>query len=310
MPSKPLNMSCSSPDLPDLFMRVETSQLFAAGLPESLTVDDEEQAVTADWIAACVARARYKAFASWSESHDPFLAYLVGHIVKASCSRVQYDEGTVIALLENLPFELATFGSIHEAWFSRSDFPGPGFGDLHSPLGWACAFRGAGHQRLVSRRWLEYGPWRLVRGEHDTSFVQFHALQADADTAFQQARAGHARMGISDIGGFIQSDYVYTHPVEGLYVPEEKRLRVLVHRRKVSQREMLDACAARLYQALGAERPLASIAYVFAVEAEALEHLHELWLRELECWTFVDGREVRIDLAYQPPMKAEPDWVE
>src|SRR5262245_38577060 len=161
---------------------------------------------------------------------------------------------------------------MHLEWSDRPDFPGPGFSDLHFPLGWACAFRGEGHDRLVSRRWLEFGPWRLLRGDNDVSFVQFHDLDADPDIAFAQARLRHERMGITATGGLIQSEYVYTQPIDGLYAPEECRLRILVHGREVSQLEMLDACAARHYQALGPGRPLKSIAYVFADEGEARFH--------------------------------------
>jgi hypothetical protein len=310
MPSKPLNVSCSGANLQEVLVRVEASRLFASGPPQSLSVDDQEQPATSDWIARWVSRCRRELFASWREGHDPFISYSVGRVVKAVCGAAQYDKVKVLACLESWPCELASFGAIHRTWSARSDFPGPGFGDLHFPLGWACAFRGAGHERLVSRRWLEFGPWRLMRGGHDTSFVQFHSLDADADTAFLQARAGHERMGISDVGGFIQSGYVYTFPLDGVYCPQEKRLRVLVHGRTVSQLEMLDACAARLYQVLGPQRPVESIAYVFADEAEAAAHLHELWLRELECWTIVNGQEVRIDITYQPPPKVEPEWGE
>lgn len=310
MPFRSLNVSCSDANPQEMLVRVEASHLFTSGPPKSLSVDDEEKPVAPGWIERWAPRCRRELFASWSESHDPFISYAVGHVVKAACSSVQYDEAKIFAWLENLPFELASFGTIHQSWYSRNDFPRVGFGDLHCPLGWACGFRGAGHKRLVSRRWLEFGPWRLMRGANDTSFVQFHSLDVDPDTAFLQARQGHGRMGIADHGGVIQSDYVYTYPVDGLYTREDKRLRVLVHGRSVSQLEMLDACAARLYQPLGPERPLKSIAYIFADEAEALAHLHELWLRELECWTFINGGEVRIDLTYRPPPTAQPGWIE
>ena len=175
-------------------------------------------------------------------------------------------------------------------------------------LGWGCAFKGAGHNRLVSRRWLDFGPWRLIRGTNDVSMVQFHDLGADAPTALEQAKPGHERMGISDTGGFIQTAYVYAHKIDGLYSQEERKLRILIHGREVSEREMLDACAVRHYQALGADSPIDSIAYVFAVEAEARAHLHELWLRELECWAFIGGCEERLDLDYHPAPD-KPSWV-
>jgi hypothetical protein len=155
---------------------------------------------------------------------------------------------------------------------------------------------------------LEYGPWRVIRIPDDITFIQFHDLTADAETALEQAKPGHERMGISDFGGFLQTDYVYEYKPIGPYVPEERKLKIIVHGRDVTQTEMLDACAARHYQALGSERPLDNIAYIFMEEEPARAHLHELWLRELECWAIIEGREVRLDTDYHPtPVK--PEWV-
>jgi len=86
-------------------------------------------------------------------------------------------------------------------------------------------------------------------------------------------------------------------------------LKVVVHGRAVSQCEMLDACAARVYQPLGPDKPLAQVAYVFMTEDQARAYLHELWLRGLECWAIVEGREVRLDDSYEPGPPPKPDWV-
>jgi hypothetical protein len=40
---------------------------------------------------------------------------------------------------------------------------------------------------------------------------------------------------------------------------------------------------------------------VFIQESEARQNLYELWLREIECWTYLDGVETRIDEDYSPP---------
>ena len=300
MHMRPLRVSLSGPDLQELLEDVEASQWFTSGPPKYLSVDDKPQPPIADWIGRWVPHCRRSVFADW-EYNETFLAYMHDFVVKGSNSSMKFDTTEVVSWLAALPFEIAAFGPVHPSWGTRATFPGPGFGDLHEPLGWACAFRGDGHKRLVSRRWLEFGPWRLIRGDNDISFVEFHTLETDADAAYAQARPGHERMGISDEGGFIQSDYVYTYPIDGLYEPQEHRLKILVHGREVSQLEMLDACAARLYQALGPQRPLDSVAYVFADATVAQAHLRELWLRELECWTFVDGRETRLDVSYRPP---------
>ncbi len=93
-------------------------------------------------------------------------------------------------------------------------------------------------------------------------------------------------MGISNHGGFIQTDYVDEHDLKGLYEPGRKRHKIIVHGREVTQCEMLDAAALRHYRKGDPDRPLDSIAYVFAVPEEAHAHLHELWLRDIEVWTF------------------------
>ncbi|MGM0554948.1 MAG: hypothetical protein ACQEVA_01075 [Myxococcota bacterium] len=186
---------------------------------------------------------------------------------------------------------------------------GYGFGDGHASLGWMCAFKGAGHERLVSRRWLEWGPWLLLRGPNDLSVVLFHDPQADWRSALTQCRPGHERMGISDRGGFIQTDFVYEYGVDGRYIPEERLLRITVLDRELTQTEMLEACAVRHYNQLGEDRPVERVAYFFIDPEQARDHLHELWLRELECWTVIDGREVRLDDDYDPGEPDRPDWV-
>jgi hypothetical protein len=307
MSVKPLQVSLAGPDLQDLFRRVEASHELFSGAVTFLSVDDQAREVSLDWLERWLPRCRRNVFARHGESFESFLDYSKDHVVKASAPAADYNAARILKWLEGLPFSVASFGAIYSAWDFRDNFPGPSFADLHFPLGWACAFQGLGHRRLVSRRWLEFGPWRLIRGRNDTSLVQFHDLNADSDTAFAQARPGHERMGISDSGGFLQSNYVYTYPVEGIYETEQRRLKILIHGRPVSQLEMTDACAARVNQALGPDRPLNSIAYVFADPDEAAAHLKELWLRELECWTFTQGREVRIDVDYSPP-NDRPEW--
>jgi hypothetical protein len=47
---------------------------------------------------------------------------------------------------------------------------------------------------------------------------------------------------------------------------------------------------------------------VFLEEQNAERHLHELWLRELECRAVVGGREVRLDTDYHPAPD-KPEWV-
>jgi hypothetical protein len=216
----------------------------------------------------------------------------------------------VLAWLQDLPFELASFGTSYPDWLNPiHPYEAPSFSQFHLPHGWASAFKGAGFRRLVSRRWLDFGPWKQHKGTNDTQLIQFHQLDIDATQALDQAKPGHQMMGIDDEGGFIQKNYVYKFDNKGLYVTDEKKLKVIVHGSDISARQMLDACAARHYQALGADKPLDNVAYVFMEEEKAVKHLHPIWLRGLECRTIRAGKEIRLDDTYQPkPIK--PDWIQ
>jgi hypothetical protein len=50
------------------------------------------------------------------------------------------------------------------------------------------------------------------------------------------------------------------------------------------------------------------VAFVFVEEANARRHLHDLWLRGLECRWMSPRGEVRLD-HYDAPPPAPPDWV-
>jgi len=73
----------------------------------------------------------------------------------------------------------------------------------------------------------------------------------------------------------------------------------------VEEGEMLEACALRLYQPI--EVPVDNVAYVFMTEEAARAHLHELWLRGLECRALIAGRETRLDNDYAPHPDP-PEW--
>lgn len=208
--------------------------------------------------------------------------------------------------LASVPFELAAFRAYHlewrTPWDTKSDAAPPsyGFADGHWSHGWACAFRGTGHERLVSRRWLDFGPWRVHRGAHDTSLVELHDVEADAAASHAQCVRSHRRMGGSVEGGFIQSHPPLPARAPGDYLPSTRQLRIPVYGREVTQHEMLDARTIVKVQALGPDRPLTGATYVFAEEAAARAHLHELWLRELGCVTYVNGVETDLAAAYAP----------
>ena len=213
-----------------------------------------------------------------------------------------------LSWLQRLDFKWAAFGQLWEWW--ENGYSAPTFADGHPRHGWACAFKGEGHKRLVSRRWLEWGPWRLIRDEsHDISFVQFHDLEADATTALEQAKPGHQRMGIHKLGGFLQTGYCYWRPPKGIYIESERRLDIVITPgRTVPQLEMSDAAAARNLGHFA--QPVDSICYIFYDEEQAREHLHEMWLRELQVyWINMEGEKVRLDDSYDPGQPVKPDWV-
>ncbi|MEO7731823.1 MAG: hypothetical protein ABIY55_12675 [Kofleriaceae bacterium] len=225
-----------------------------------------------------------------------------------------FDQLTqVVDRIFELPFYLADFGTLfREAW-DEADYPRWGFGRSHIDHGWGCAFRGAGHDRLVSRRWLDFGPWRVIRRPNDTTFIQFHDLAiTDPVAAYEQAKVGHQRMGIDPIGGYIQGiDLDVIAAVRGVYQPAERTLEIVVGPgNSVRQQDMRVACGLRLHHRL--TKPTTDrvdhVAYVFMAREDAQAHLHELWLRELQCW-YVDERgKHRLDASYQPTPQP-PAWV-
>jgi hypothetical protein len=178
----------------------------------------------------------------------------------------------------------------------------------------------------------------VIRRPDDTTFVQFHDLAvSDPEAAWAQAKPGLERMGYSPIGGWalthvkdldrervgraiggaLGEHLRTTKPpdiaakVGGLYRPDVRTLDIVVPQgNAVEQQHMLHACELRLFHRL--TKPtvdrIDTIAYVFIDKADAYANLHELWLRELECW-YIDGHgKHRIDDNYRPTPKP-PDWV-
>jgi len=200
-----------------------------------------------------------------------------------------------------------------------------GFDNGHYSHGWMCAFRGEGHDSLVSRRWLDHGPWALIRDEeHDISLILFHDPdERDPYIQAEQALPGHIRMGNHDEGGFIREGvdpetgafratggYRFRNDLQGIYVAADRTFRIIVTGRDVSQREMLDAAAYRLHQRDDPDHPVDNVAFIFMEAERAHAHLHQLWLRELQCRTIVAGEEVRLDADYHAEPPTPPEWVQ
>ncbi len=222
------------------------------------------------------------------------------------------DVHEVMRLLLSLPFERAAFLDLYENW-APEGYNWAQFHESHYPFGWACAFRGAGHDALVSRRWLDFGPWRVLRGPGDTTLVQFHELGVDAATALAQAAPGHARMGWSHDGDGGMAGGYGSLTITGEYWPAERLFEVHVREpREITSQEINEALAIRRRRRHHehAGSPVERVAYVFASPALAEPHLHALWLRELEVWAFRDGHKVRLDLDHVPNVPPRPGWVQ
>lgn len=309
--------SVAGPQPRDIARQVVDYPAFAGALPLCLWINDEEEPVVPQWkqrllSGTTTSWARLNAFED-TQFHQIAIrakSDLVTFSIRDGFSTVE----EALALVEPLPFELTVFGSIFRQW-AKEDYDRFGVGRSMVDHGWGCVFRGKGHDRLVSRRWLDFGPWRVLRRPKDTTFIQFHDLAiTDPAEAYEQAKAGHERMGNSPIGGYIQSyiEGLLKGVGDGLYIAESRLREIVVAPGiEVSQGQMLCNAALRLYYRLNpsAQQPVDRIAYVFMDMDDARAHLHELWLRELECWAFNDhGQKVRLDLDYHPTPNP-PDWV-
>jgi hypothetical protein len=224
----------------------------------------------------------------------------------------------VLDLIAPVPWTLASFHTTHFDWNSQeredegTDYLGPPIGKLHYSLGWACAFKGEGHKHLASRRILDYGPWHVIRDEaNDITLVQFYDLNADADTALEQAKPGHLLMGDYAHGALMTDDNPFYGDLKGLYQATKRKLEIVVAFRDLPLTEIIDACKAKYAQSLGPREPIDNVAFIFtASEEEARKYLFDIWLRGLECWAFINGLPVRIDEDYTPPPPQKPEWVQ
>ena len=279
--------------------------------PLRLRIDEIEHPINQEWPWEMLGATRH-AFASWTpEWEDWRTCWQLGIRIYSKRLTVTIPEAfstieEALAILEPLPFAVCSLGTVFpDEWGpDREQF---GFGDAHLSHGWGCAFRGVGHDLLVSRRWLDFGPWRAIHRPGDLTLIQFHDLDVDPDTAYTQGHPGHDRIGISDDGGFLQLPYPFVQDVGGLYAADARTLEIVVPPGgRVEQARMQDACAVRYMHRIEAprERPIERISYVFLDDADARAHLHELWLRELECWVVDGGGKRRLDLDYHPtPVK-------
>jgi hypothetical protein len=304
-----LTFSIEGDDLEKLVHEIVASSLFEGSLPIKVWVDNKAYKIGRNWIHETLEEFDIVVDAQWDERWY-FISCDIDGIIKVSIPEFPNDAHLVLQILAPMSWTLISFDGLHEEWYPEErPYIGYSLDYGHFPLGWGCAFKGKGHDQLVSRRWLYQGPWLYLCGEHDTTLIQFHDLNADSDTALKQAKTGHERMASPYIGGYVPSDYKYQHDLRGLYFPDQRKQKIITIDREVTQKEMLDARALVIRQDPESDTPIDSIAYIFVEsKAAAQPYLHELWLRGLECWAIDDGIEMRLDSDYQHvPIK--PDWV-
>lgn len=303
----PLNVSLEGPDPGALLRAVAAWPLFLAS-PARVEVDGGEVPGGAGWIDGALTSVHDEIFARWDEWGEHSMTYSQRYrIVLAMTPEWTKDPLAESRRLGAVPFQLAAFGTLFRDAWQETGWYGLSFGFLHRDFGWGCAFAGTGHRRVVSRRWLENGPWRLHRWPGDISLIQFHDLGADPATALRQATPGHRMLGITPESGYIYPEHEFRHEISGLYEAAERRLKIVVVDREVPVDEMLDACVLRAMPPKNPTKPIERIAYVFMEEAAARRHLHDLWLRELECWFVGPAGETRLDEDYHPPPEP-PAW--
>lgn len=268
--------------------------------PDKLRIAREKVRPTADWRAAIAALTDEAFKASWDESRRRLERGSQG-VLRATLEPAG-SFTAVPSVLEGLDFDVAVAAPFFGDWFcADKDYDAPRIGSGHYALGWACAFKGAGHRAVTSRRWLEHGPWKLIRGANDLSFVRFHTLDAEPTEALAEARPGHEALADPDSGGLVHPDRDVTHDINGTYEAAGRVLKIPVLGRRVTVAEMMDVRWAERHECIRVPGPLARIAFIFPQEDEAAPHLRQLWLRGFECWVIRDGREERIDDERMPP---------
>lgn len=308
----PLYMSWSGPRMEELALKL--SSIIAGTPPDELSVDGGQinaSNINSSSFETLIRECKLHAVNVWNKPARCQLSLdRVGLVKLARYNFVPVISDT-LELLKNLSFHVCVGGARYSEWFSTEkseQYPRPMVEPGHYAYGWMVALKGEGHRHLVSKRWLEHGPLRVIR-EADVTLVQFHDLKADPDTALEQATSGHAWMSDGLDGGFVRSDLEPIEDKEALYDADERSMNIVIMGRDLTAQEIKEACTARAFRGVSDEQPIEHLAYVFMEEDRARRHLHDLWLRDIDCRTFIHGREVSLSADYEPPAPVVPDWV-
>jgi hypothetical protein len=325
-----LEFSLESSDLTETTKFICQQEPFrSSGDPLEISINGEAiEDIPKSWLGCLLNQGTEKFRVAWGEINPKtgsvsFNKSRVIILTANNCVKIRITDDPpktiqeVINMIAPVPWTLASFHTTHDDWNSiekqdeGTDYLGPMIGSLQYPLGWACAFKGEGHKHLASKRILDYGPWRVIRDEaNDITLVQFYDLDVDADTALEQAKPGHKLMGDYAHGALMTQDNPFYGELNGIYQATKRKLEIVVAYRDLPLTEIIDACKAKYAQSLGTEQPIDNVAFIFtAEEDEAHKYLFDIWLRGLECWTFINHELVRVDEDYTPPPPQKPEWV-
>lgn len=306
----PYRISLAGPDTRALVQALVKTQFAGAGMPSELARLATE--LPAESWQSELARLPDDLDICWDGPGPPGMI-LIGSqgSVHAQRRKVELEPELLLDILEALPFEVAVVGNRFVDWEDEEvlgEYLGPTLAPGHYPLGLAMALKGKGHARLVSPRWLDYGPWCLIcRG--DLTLVFFHDVDAEAADALEQARLGHRTMGPGPEGGWVHPNFRFSGECDGLYDAEEREyIRVLVGR-SPEPWELLEHAAIRNQQALGPDKPVEKVALVMPEEDRARQWIHQCWLQGIDLRTMVAGTEVSLTADYKPPPPSPPTWV-
>lgn len=297
-----IRLSLAGPDLIKLIEQVQACAPFDNTIPDHMECEYLDQPPTTQW-ASQLPQTTEDFTVTWGDEINPrqSLKYTPGASIHVELD-LPLEPQRVQDWLVALDFEIAVFATLHDEWREIDpDYVPPALPTFHYPFGWALALKGSARKRIVSKRWLAYSPGHVEQRD-DMIFVLFHDPTADAATSLAQAKPAHVAFSSDAEGGFIKDGYLLRHDFKGVYDEKTGVLKIAVLGRSITSREMLDACALRLEGDLPNGKTVKNVAYVFLDETEIREHLHQLWLRGLECWTIREGKEVRLDKDYIPPV--------
>jgi hypothetical protein len=211
----------------------------------------------------------------------------------------------VLAWLNTLDFEVCIGASLFSDWReSGADnvlFPG------QYPLGWMLALKGNGHNYLVSRRWIERAPVK-IHSSPQLTLIQFHDLNTNSSTALSQAKQAWQFFNRQETSGFLGGHSYNKNRFDGQYNPDDGGLYVTVLGREPDLMELKNACYCKNFLQMQDRRPINKIVYLFFDASVAKKWLPELWVRDIECRTFIDGKEVILSNEYVSPTVKNLLW--